>query len=139
MINDEDLNKNQEDTLLKVLKKKINKKKIILVSDYGHGFISQKIANEICKLKTFISLNAQINAANILIDEAYKKVDAMIINRQELIHETRDKSTPIVELAKGFIKKMKIKNLVITMGWMEQSLSQKMENIFIAQPLQKMW
>lgn len=118
MINDEDLNKNQEDTLLKVLKKKINKKKIILISDYGHGFISQKIANEVCKLKTFISLNAQINAANLAHHtlQKYKKVDAMIINRQELIHETRDKSTPIVELARGFIKKMKIENLVITMG-----------------------
>ena len=62
----------------------------------------------------------------------------MIINRQELIHEMRDKNTPIVKLAKNFIKKMKIKNLVITMGKVGAVLVTEKENTFIVQLLQKM-
>ena len=118
IIDDQDLNKSQEKQLLKIIKTKIKKKKLVVVSDYGHGFISQKIANEICKSNIFVSLNAQINAANLAHHtlQKYKRVDAMIINHQELMHETRDKNTPIVKLAKTFANKMKIKDLVITMG-----------------------
>tara|TARA_Y100000741_G_scaffold145778_1_gene110037 strand:- start:2369 stop:3886 length:1518 start_codon:yes stop_codon:yes gene_type:complete len=118
LINDIDLEKKDDDKLLKVIKSKARKSNLILISDYGHGFISKNVANRICKLNCFISLNAQINAANVPHHtlQKYQKVDAMIINRQELIHEMRDKNTSIVKLAKIFIKKMKIKNLVITMG-----------------------
>ena len=118
IINDIDLTHKEDDKLIQLIKKKSKTNDLILVSDYGHGFISKRVANEICKLKSFVSLNAQINAANVAHHtlQKYKKVDAMIINRQELIHEMRDKNTPIVKLAKNFIKKMKIKNLVITMG-----------------------
>ncbi len=118
IINDMDLSLTEDDKLIRLIKNKSKTNDLILVSDYGHGFISKRVANEICKLRSFVSLNAQINAANVAHHtlQKYKKVDAMIINRQELIHEMRDKNTPIIKLAKIFIKKMKIKNLVITMG-----------------------
>jgi len=118
LINDIDLEKKEDDKLLRMVKSKARKNDLILISDYGHGFISKNVANKICQLNSFISLNAQINAANVPHHtlQKYQKVDAMIINEQELIHEMRDKNTSTIKLAKIFIKKMKIKNLVITMG-----------------------
>ena len=64
-INDEILNKKDEIIFNKLLKKEIKKHDLIIVSDYGHGLISKKSANLICKKSKFLALNAQVNASNI--------------------------------------------------------------------------
>ena len=48
-IDDNDLDKNEEETFIKLLKKNIEKYDLVLVSDYSHGLINKKIANIICK------------------------------------------------------------------------------------------
>ena len=60
-INDDKLTSKEELSLNSTLKKIIPKYDLVIVSDYGHGFISNKSANLICKLSKFIVLNAQIN------------------------------------------------------------------------------
>ena len=65
MINTDDITQNEELEVIKNIKKKINKIDLILVSDYGHGFITNKISNFISSSKKFLALNAQVNAANI--------------------------------------------------------------------------
>ena len=37
---------------------------MVVVSDYGHGLISKKNAQLICKKSKYLALNAQVNAAN---------------------------------------------------------------------------
>ena len=37
---------------------------LLIISDYGHGFISDKLAKDISKLNKFTALNAQVNASN---------------------------------------------------------------------------
>jgi bifunctional ADP-heptose synthase (sugar kinase/adenylyltransferase) len=95
-----------------------NKYDLIVVSDYGHGFISPYISNYLRKLNKFISLNAQVNASNIGYHtlSKYRKVDALIINESELRHEMRNKNEEVKILAKILLKKIGIKNLVVTRG-----------------------
>ena len=59
------MNKKNEIVFNKLLKKEIKKHDLIIVSDYGHGLISKKSANIICKKSKFLALNAQVNASNI--------------------------------------------------------------------------
>lgn len=117
-ISDEELSSSDDNKLLHFMKKIINKYDLIVISDYGHGFISHNIANYLRKLKKFISLNAQVNANNIGYHtlSKYRKIDALIINESELRHEMRNKNEELKTLAKILSKKMSIKNLVVTRG-----------------------
>ena len=96
-INDEILNKTDENLFNKLLLKEIKKHDLIIVSDYGHGLISNKSADLICRRSKYLALNAQVNAANIGYHSMrkYKKVDCVIINDRELRHELRDKNRNI--------------------------------------------
>ena len=101
-INDDRMSQKQEKKLNDILKKILPKFDLVIVSDYGHGFISKKSANQICKLSKSISLNAQINASNIGYHSMrnYKNVNCVIINEKEVRHELRDRNSNIESLMK---------------------------------------
>ena len=101
-----------------ILKNSIPKYDLVIVSDYGHGLISNKSANLICKLSKYLALNAQVNAANIGYHSMrnYQNVDCVIINETEIRHELRDKNSKIDFLMKRLSQEQNIKNLVVTRG-----------------------
>ena len=94
---------------------------MIIISDYGHGFLSDKTALKICLKKKFIALNAQVNASNIGYHtlQKYKNINAIIINETELRHEMRSKKDDINLLSRKLITKLKTKNLLVTREKME--------------------
>lgn len=117
-INDDFLSKNQDKSLSKILKKMIPKYDLVVVSDYGHGFISNNNANLICKLSKYLALNAQVNAANIGYHSMrnYKNVDCVIVNDKEIHHEMRDRNNKTEYLMKKLAVRQNIKNLIVTRG-----------------------
>ena len=64
-LNDNNLDQNQDRLLCKYINDKIKKADLVIVSDYGHGFISKEAIKYICKNSKFLALNTQINAFNI--------------------------------------------------------------------------
>ncbi len=91
---------------------------MILICDYGHHFLTKSIINNLKNKRKFISVNAQINAANIgyhTVDK-YSGVESVVINENELRQELRDKISDIKLLAKRLISEKKIKNLIVTRG-----------------------
>ena len=117
-INDDNLNKTQEKLFSKKLKKMILKYDLVIVSDYGHGLISNKNANTICKHSKYLALNAQVNAANVGYHSMrkYKNVDCVIINEKEIRHELREKNEKVEVLMKQLTNEQNIKNLIVTRG-----------------------
>ena len=117
-LNDELLGKKNEKEFNSNLSQLIPKHDLVMVTDYGHGFISDKIANKICKMSSFLALNAQVNASNIGYHtmDKYKKIGCVIINETELRHEMRNKSSSIKLLMEKLARKLKIKNLIVTQG-----------------------
>lgn len=126
-IDDEKFRLNLEKKLIELIKKKSKKSDLILVSDYGHGLISKKTANEFNKSKTFFSLNAQINASNRGFHSLikYKNIDSLIINENELRHEMRDKIGNLEKMGQELMKYLKIKKLIITRGFKGALLIEK--------------
>lgn len=104
--------------LNKVLKTKIKNADLIIVSDYGHGFISNETSDLLIKSNQKLFLNTQINSANIGYHSLnkFKKVNFLIINETELRHELRNKHDNVEKLSKTLTKKFKINHLVITRG-----------------------
>ena len=117
-INDEPLTEKNEETFNKKLKKLLKNHQLVIVSDYGHGFISDKSSKIIRKYSKYLALNAQVNAANIGYHSMrkYKNIECVIVNEKELRHEMRDKNGRIEILMKKFALKQKIKNLIVTQG-----------------------
>ena len=117
-LNDDQLNSQDEKKFTQMLKNEIPKYDLVIVSDYGHGFISKKNANLICKLSKSLSLNAQINSSNIGYHSMrnYTNVNCVIINEKEIRHELRDRNSDIRKLMKKLSLEQKIKNLIVTRG-----------------------
>ncbi len=117
-INDAPLNDRNEKELNKYLDDLLPNYDMVIVSDYGHGFISKDIAKKISSHSKFVSLNAQINAANIgyHMMNNYKGINCIIINEAELRHELRDRETDIDTLMIKLTIKLKSKFLIVTQG-----------------------
>ena len=99
----------------RLLKKSDN----VIVADYGHGIISQKLADLIVTKSKNLSLNAQLNASNIgyYSLKKYKNFNNLLINESELRHEFKDKTSDIKKLAKKISIEQKINNVVVTRGF----------------------
>lgn len=117
-INDSDLTTNDENKFLKKLKSVIKNYDLVILTDYGHGIITPKIANFVCKNSKYLSINSQINASNMGYQtlNKYKNFNFLILNEGELRHDARDRQTPSEELGKSLIKKLKSKKAIITSG-----------------------
>ncbi len=131
--NDEILDKNQEKIQTQKLKKILPKFDLVIVSDYGHGFISKSIAKLICKKSKFLALNAQINASNIGYHSMrnYKNLDCVIINQKELEMEFRDRSSDLRNLIKKLSKINNIDNLIVTQGRQGATFFDRKKNKFL--------
>ena len=117
-IDDSQMNGENKNQLQAYLDELTPKHDLVIISDYGHGFISKEIANYISKQSIFTSLNAQINAANISYHTMnnYKNIDCATINEAELRHELRDRESDVEILMKQLSKSLNIKNMIVTQG-----------------------
>ncbi len=117
-LNDELLNKKDESIFEKMILKEIKEHDVVIVSDYGHGLITKKLAKLLCKKSKFLTLNAQANASNIGYHsiQKYRGVDCVVMNETELRHELRDKNEKLKILVKKLTNMIKIKDLIVTRG-----------------------
>jgi rfaE bifunctional protein kinase chain/domain/rfaE bifunctional protein nucleotidyltransferase chain/domain len=117
-INDDVISSKEESIFLNILKKEVSKNDLIIVLDYGHGLITEKIATYISNLNKFVSLNAQVNSSNVSFHalSKYKRLDNLVINATELRHELRKRDGNLVDLGRRLKKQLKAKSLTITQG-----------------------
>ena len=135
-INDEELSEKHDTKISRYIENNLKNFDLIIVSDYGHGFISNRSAKKISKTKNFVALNAQVNASNIGYHtlQKYDQIDAMIINETELRHEMRNKNEEIKSLSNKLFKRINTKNLVVTRGKNGALLVNKKEQSILQSP-----
>ncbi len=100
-INDDVLKENEEDKFIESFDKLSKEHDLVIVSDYGHGIVTPRIAEHISNSEKFVSLNAQVNAANIGTHNIrkYKDIYCLIINETELQHEMRQREGDVLKMA----------------------------------------
>ena len=133
-INDSPMNVENQDQLNAYLDDLISKHDLMIISDYGHGFISRDTAKNISRQTIYTCLNAQINAANIGYHtmDKYKCVDCVIINETELRHELREKQSALQPLIKELAQKLESSYIVVTRGSDGATLyHRKMDEFFL--------
>ena len=117
-INDAQMNGKNQNQLQTYLDDLIPKHDMVIISDYGHGFLSKEMAKYISKQSIFTALNAQINAANIGYHTMnnYQNISCTIINETELRHELRDRENNVEKLMKQLSESLRVKVMVVTKG-----------------------
>ncbi len=117
-INDEPISSNEENKFLSLLKKKLSKNDLVIITDYGHGIFTKKIRKLISNNKKKIFLNAQINSFSRGYHTVfkYKQVNTLVINESELRYETSDGTSNLLSLVKKLRKKVIAENVIVTQG-----------------------
>ena len=117
-INDSPLLRKEQIHFNKKILKHIKNHDLVIVSDYGHGLISDFSAKIIVNKSKFLAVNAQLNAANIGYHTISKYVgaDLIIINENEMRHEMRNKIDGVNILIKELANKIRAKFTTVTSG-----------------------
>ena len=107
-----------ENHILKILRKNLKKYDLVLINDYGHGLLTNRIINLIIQDSKFLSVNAQINAGNkgYNLINRYKNADYYCLDLNEARMATKDKYMKTDDIPKAVLKLCSGKNISLTMG-----------------------
>lgn len=118
MIKDDFIPEKLEQKILVHLKKEINKYDLVIVNDFGHGMLTDKIIRCLCQKSKYLALNVQANSANygFNVITKYPRADFVCIDEQELRLATHDKYSPLEKIIRKVYKKLKCRQIIITRG-----------------------
>ncbi len=91
---------------------------LVLVADFGHGFIGTNIVNMLCNKAKFLAVNTQTNTANVgfnLITK-YSRADYICIDEPETRLACHDKFGELEDLTKSITKGLRCNKMAITHG-----------------------
>jgi rfaE bifunctional protein kinase chain/domain/rfaE bifunctional protein nucleotidyltransferase chain/domain len=117
-LNDRDLPKTLESRLVKHLSVTAPKFDLVLVSDFGHGFITKRMIKALREHSKILAINTQTNGANAgynLVTK-YAEPDFVCLDEPEVRLATQDKYGDIEKIALGLLKSVKARRLVVTLG-----------------------
>lgn len=117
-LDDSPINQELEEKIIKDMKELLPKFDLVIVSDYGHGFITPAITDSIINHAKFLAVNTQANSANMgfnLINK-YPKGDFICIDEPEARLATQDKWVDLKELPKKIMQLGDYKRVIITTG-----------------------
>ena len=116
--NDQPSSKNINDKVCSWLEKNTAKFDVVIVPDFGNGFISTGMIQQLCKHARFLAVNAQVNSGNRGYHSInhYPRADFISLNISELRIATHDRHGAIEILAKKIISQLGAKYVAVTQG-----------------------
>ncbi len=117
-INDKPIPLQLEEDILKFLESEIPKYDIVVVGDFGHGFINDKIARIIEDKAKFLATNVQTNSSNMGFNyiTKYSRSDYMTSNEQELRLAMSNRFGSFDSLIESLKSNTNFSNVLLTMG-----------------------
>lgn len=134
-MNDDLLEEKIEKNIFRYLNKNLRKYDMVIVNDYGHGLLTKKLIQIICKKSKFLAVNAQINAGNrgYNLITKYKKANYYSLDLEEARRATQDKHIEPKKIPELILKLNSGKNISLTMG-SHGSISLRKNNKIIKMP-----
>ncbi len=117
-INDDYIQGEKEEEVIDYLKAECAKYDIVLISDFGHGFISEKVIKTVRTYSRKFAVNTQTNAANAgynLITR-YRKPYFVCLDESELRLAAQEKHKNIEEIAAKMRALIEAQHLIVTLG-----------------------
>ncbi len=117
-LNDNYIDGGLERSVLAYLGAEIKKYDIVLVSDFGHGFVTERVIEQVRKKAGRYAVNTQTNAANSgynLITK-YRAPYFICLDEGEVRLAAQAKHTDIEQVARKIKDQVRAKNLIVTLG-----------------------
>ena len=101
------------------IKKEMPKHDLVIVNDFGHGFLSDSLVRSVCKFSKYIALDVQANSANygFNVVTKYKRANYVCIDEQEMRLALHDKYGDLRSLIRRIYKRMKCEVIIVTRGY----------------------
>jgi len=117
-INQLDLSPSQQSSLHDLILSRINDYDLVLVVDFGHGFIAQATARLISENAKYLAVNTQTNSGNrgFNVISKYPSADFICLNDLEIKLEERHNSGTVFDKIKNVAKKMSCSLAIVTQG-----------------------
>jgi len=101
------------------LKEIIRNYDLVIVADFGHGFLDSSLIKIICSQAKFLAVNTQTNGANMgfnLITQ-YSNINYAALDELEVRYAAHDKRGELAKIMQKIIKKIGCETLTITRGY----------------------
>ena len=117
-MNDKDIDGTCESKVMDHLKSILPMYDLVLVSDFGHGFITKNIIKVIEKYSNKYAVNTQTNAANTGYNmiTKYTNPDFVCLDETEARFATQNKFGDIEIIAKNILETINAGHLIVTLG-----------------------
>ena len=117
-LNEERISEQCESEVLDYLHSEIPKYDLVLVSDFGHGFITHKMIRTLQKLSKILAVNTQSNAANTGFNmiTKYHKPDYVCLDETEARLTMQNKFDDIRSVAEKLSNSLDAETLIVTLG-----------------------
>jgi rfaE bifunctional protein kinase chain/domain len=114
----EDIDIDLEKKVLSYLNKSLKNYDLVVVNDFGHGLLTEKIRRVLEKKSKKLSINVQSNSTNLGYSffHKYKKCDYLTMDEPEARMATGERFGKIEVILKKVLKKIKAKKVAITYG-----------------------
>ena len=117
-LNDSHLPEKLEGELKNYLGDTLSSYDVVLVADYGHGFLSPQSVSILSERSRFLALNTQTNSANQGFNPVtkYPRADYVCVDEPEIRLATQSRAGPLEDLILKVQKQMKSQKVIITRG-----------------------
>lgn len=91
---------------------------LVLVTDYGHGFLGHELVELLAAESRFLAVNVQTNSANIGFNlvTKYPRMDYMCIDEPEIRLAAHDRTSAVADLVRRFAKDLQASRASVTRG-----------------------
>ncbi|WP_320178445.1 PfkB family carbohydrate kinase [Roseovarius pacificus] len=118
IMNDDPLTPEDEATFLARLDELIPQHDLVIVTDYGHGLLTDRAIQRICDKAPFLALNVQVNPGNYGFNlvSRYPRADYVVIAEPEARLEMKKKQMDIEEIVPTLASQLGCKYFLLTRG-----------------------
>jgi len=116
-----------DDAVLELLDQELPNADVVLIADYGHGLLSDRVVTRLADSKNLLAVNTQSNAGNRGFNpiSRYPRIDIVSLNGSEIALELRKRHTSVAELLPILGKQSGADKIVVTEGALGLSIWSK--------------
>ena len=117
-MDDSDLPPELERGLSETLDRLLPRYDVVIVADYGHGFLSGRVATQLSEQARFLAVNTQANSANMGFNlvTKYGHADYVCVDEPEIRLAMHDRWAPVPELASKIQALLSPRAVAVTRG-----------------------
>lgn len=107
-----------EEQLLSLLWDRLRHYDVVVVADFGHGLLTERVRNLLCDRSRFLAVTTQTNAGNrgFNMISRYRRADFVSMGEPEVRLECRDMSGDLGTMARRVADRLGLRTLLVTRG-----------------------